>query len=245
MRTDLSRAHGGEQERPGPGEAEQILAPHEPAGSLAIDLLRHMTLVEGTRGNEATALRYGLRPHAAPAQAQLLEGRLDARVEDGIGHTIEREAQCEERDCETPTWHADGARRPESMSFRGSRALDVANRVRTVSLMAHCSIRDHAYSVCYQAPCGCRRTDGTMQAMVDTAAHEFAYASYWFYWHEEIASVTVMGILSGAREMQRTFNSREGLTEIDLSGLDPSSFEDLAYTFGRCDSFVTTWADAD
>ena len=245
MRTDLSRAHGGEQERPGPGEAEQILAPHEPAGSLAIDLLRHMTLVEGTRGNEATALRYGLRPHAAPTQAQLLEGRLDARVEDGIGHTIEREAQCEERDCETPTWHADGARRPESMSFRGSRALDVANRVRTVSLMAHCSIRDHAYSVCYQAPCGCRRTDGTMQAMVDTAAHEFAYASYWFYWHEEIASVTVMGILSGAREMQRTFNSREGLTEIDLSGLDPSSFEDLAYTFGRCDSFVTTWADAD
>ena len=54
-----------------------------------------------------------------------------------------------------------------------------------------------------------------------------------------------MGNLCGVREMQHTFNSGEGLTETDLSGLDPSSLEDLAYTFGGCGSLVTIWADAD
>ena len=68
---------------------------------------------------------------------------------------------------------------------------------------------------------------------------------YWFYGHGEITSVTGMGNLSGVREMQHTFNSCEGLTEIDLSGLGPSSLEDLAYTFGGCGSLVTIWADAD
>ena len=57
--------------------------------------------------------------------------------------------------------------------------------------------------------------------------------------------MTGMGNLCGVREMQHTFNSCEGLTEIDLSGLDPSSLEDLAYTFGGCGSLVTIWADAD
>ena len=45
--------------------------------------------------------------------------------------------------------------------------------------------------------------------------------------------------------MQHTFNSCTRLTEIDLSGLDPSSLEDLANTFGGCGSLVTIWADAD
>ena len=54
-----------------------------------------------------------------------------------------------------------------------------------------------------------------------------------------------MGNLHGVREMRHTFNSCEGLTEIDLSGLDSSSLEDLAYTFGGCGSLVTIWADAD
>ena len=35
--------------------------------------------------------------------------------------------------------------------------------------------------------------------------------------------MTGMGNLSGVREMQHTFNSCVGLTEIDLSGLAPSS----------------------
>lgn len=52
--------------------------------------------------------------------------------------------------------------------------------------------------------------------------------------------MTGMGNLSGVREMQHTFNSCVGLTEIDLSSL-----EDLAYTFGGCGSLVTIWADAD
>lgn len=37
----------------------------------------------------------------------------------------------------------------------------------------------------------------------------------------------------------------EGIAEIDLSRLDQSSLEDLAYTFGGCGSLVTIWADAD
>ena len=55
----------------------------------------HVPLVEGAHGHEAAAFRYGLRPHAAPAQAQLLEGGLDARVEDGVGLSVEWEAPCE------------------------------------------------------------------------------------------------------------------------------------------------------
>lgn len=53
-----------------------------------------------------------------------------------------------------------------------------------------------------------------------------------------------MGNLSGVRQMH-AFNSCEGLTEIDLSGLDPSSPEDLAYAFGGCGPLATIWADAD
>lgn len=54
-----------------------------------------------------------------------------------------------------------------------------------------------------------------------------------------------MGSLRNVRKVQRTLNSCEGLTEIDLSKLDPSSLENLAYTFGGRGSLVTIWADAD
>ena len=54
-----------------------------------------------------------------------------------------------------------------------------------------------------------------------------------------------MGSLRNVRKAQRTLNSCEGLTEIDLSELDPSSLEDLAYTFGGCGSHVTIWVGAD
>lgn len=79
----------------------------------------------------------------------------------------------------------------------------------------------------------------------DMAAYDHVNTNYWFYGHQSIADVTGMGNLHGVREMRHTFNSCSGLTEIDLSGLDPSSLEDLAYTFGGCASLVTIWADAD
>ena len=79
----------------------------------------------------------------------------------------------------------------------------------------------------------------------DMATYGHVNTNYWFYGHQAITEVTGMGNLNGVREMQHTFNSCEGLTEIDLSGLDPSSLEDLAYTFGGCGSLVTIWADAD
>ena len=84
-----------------------------------------------------------------------------------------------------------------------------------------------------------------VEIAADMATYDHVNTNYWFYGHGEIASVTGMGNLCGVREMQHTFNSCEGLTEIDLSGLDPSSLEDLAYTFGGCGSLVTIWADAD
>lgn len=79
----------------------------------------------------------------------------------------------------------------------------------------------------------------------DMASYDHVNTNYWFYGHQAITEVEGMGNLRGVREMQHTFNSCEGLTEIDLSGLDPSSLEDLAYTFGGCGSLVTIWVDAD
>ncbi|MBM6953321.1 hypothetical protein [Enorma phocaeensis] len=79
----------------------------------------------------------------------------------------------------------------------------------------------------------------------DMATYDHVNTNYWFYGHQAVTDVTGMGNLHGVREMQHTFNSCTGLTEIDLSGLDPSSLEDLAYTFGGCGSLVTIWADAD
>ncbi len=79
----------------------------------------------------------------------------------------------------------------------------------------------------------------------DMATYDHVNTNYWLYGHQSITDVTGMGNLHGVREMQHTFNSCTGLTEIDLSGLDPSSLEDLAYTFGGCASLVTIWADAD
>lgn len=80
----VALAHGGEQERLGAGESEHVLSADGPAGPLALDHLGHVPLVEGAHGHEAAPLRYGLRPHAASAQAQLLEGGLNARVKDGV-----------------------------------------------------------------------------------------------------------------------------------------------------------------
>lgn len=79
----------------------------------------------------------------------------------------------------------------------------------------------------------------------DMATYGHVNTNYWLYGHQAVTEITGMGNLHGVREMQHTFNSCEGLTEIDLSGLNPSSLEDLAYTFGGCGSLVTIWADAD
>lgn len=79
----------------------------------------------------------------------------------------------------------------------------------------------------------------------DMATYGHVNTNYWLYGHQSVTEVTGMGNLSGVREMQHTFNSCTGLTAIDLSGLDPSSLEDLAYTFGGCGSLAMIWVDAD
>ena len=100
-------------------------------------------------------------------------------------------------------------------------------------------------SVGYQPWYDHRHDVEAVEIASDMAAYDHVNTNYWLYGHQSITNVTGMGNLHGVREMQHTFNSCSGLTEIDLSGLDPSSLEDLAYTFGGCGSLVTIWADAD
>ena len=100
-------------------------------------------------------------------------------------------------------------------------------------------------SVGYQPWYDHRHDVETVTIAADMATYDHVNTNYWFYGHQAITEVAGMGNLHGVREMQHTFNSCEGLTEIDLSGLDPSSLEDLAYSFGGCGSLVTIWADAD
>lgn len=83
-------------------------------------------------------------------------------------------------------------------------------------------------SVGYQPWYDHRHDVEAVEIAADMATYDHVNTNYWFYGHQSIASVTGMGNLCGVREMQHTFNSCEGLTEIDLSGLDPSSLEDLA-----------------
>lgn len=100
-------------------------------------------------------------------------------------------------------------------------------------------------SVGYQPWYDHRNDVEAVKIAADMATYDHVNTNYWFYGHQSITDVTGMGNLHGVREMQHTFNSCTGLAEIDLSGLDPSSLEDLAYTFGGCASLVTIWADAD
>ena len=100
-------------------------------------------------------------------------------------------------------------------------------------------------SVGYQPWYDHRHDVESVTVAADMSVYDHVNTNYWFYGHQSITEVAGMGNLNGVREMQHTFNSCEGLTEIDLSGLDPSSLEDLAYTFGGCGSLVTIWADAD
>ena len=100
-------------------------------------------------------------------------------------------------------------------------------------------------SVGYQPWYDHRHDVETVTIAADMAAYDHVNTNYWLYGHQAVTEVSGMGNLRGVREMQHTFNSCTGLTEIDLSGLDPSSLDDLAYTFGGCGSLVTIWADAD
>ena len=81
----------------------------------------------------------------------------------------------------------------------------------------------------------------------DMTTYDHVNTNYRFYGHQSIAGVAGMGNLNGVREMRHTFNSCEGLTEVDLSGLDISSWSvtDLTYTFSGCGSLAIIWADAD
>ena len=81
-------------------------------------------------------------------------------------------------------------------------------------------------SVGYQPWYDHRNDVGAVEIAADMATYDHVNANYWFYGHQSVTDVTGMGNLHGVREMRHTFNSCTGLTEIDLSGLDPSSLEE-------------------
>ena len=62
-------------------------------------------------------------------------------------------------------------------------------------------------SVGYQPWYDHRHDVEAVEIAADMAAYGHVNTNYWFYGHQEIASVTGMGNLSGVREMQHTFNS--------------------------------------
>ena len=84
-----------------------------------------------------------------------------------------------------------------------------------------------------------------MEIAADMATYDHVNTNYWFYGHQSITGVAGVGNLHCVRDMQHAFNSCSGLMEIYLSGLGPSSLENLAYTFSRCGSLVTIWAEAE
>ena len=119
------RLDGREQKRAGAGEAEAVLALERLAGDGAGDVLGHVPLVEGAHGHEAAPLGDGPRPHATPAQAELLQCRLDARVEDGVGPAVEWEAPLERGHAEA----ARAARHEERDPGAGARVAEGVGRL--------------------------------------------------------------------------------------------------------------------
>jgi hypothetical protein len=70
---------------------------------------------------------------------------------------------------------------------------------------------------------------------------------YWFDGLSSVTSVTGMGSIHGACEMNYAFANCTGLTTIDLVGFSPSTLTTLTYTFSGCKALTTikvssTWA---
>mgnify|MGYP005782999823 CR=1 FL=1 len=79
----------------------------------------------------------------------------------------------------------------------------------------------------------------------DMSSCAYLNMDYWFYGHQEIASVAGLTNLHGVREMRYTFASCDGLASLDFSGFDESNLEDLFYCFSGCGNLTTIYADAD
>lgn len=110
----------------GAGEAEAVLVPDRLAGRRAGDALGNVSLEEGADGYEAAALDDSLRPHAATAAPELVEGGLYAGVEDGVRRSVEWESPLESGRPEAAraVWHEERDLRARADVVDGIWVLD-------------------------------------------------------------------------------------------------------------------------
>ena len=69
--------------------------------------------------------------------------------------------------------------------------------------------------------------------------------NYWFYGCIALVSVSGMCYLRNVSLMQFTFNSCTALSELDMTGFDPSSLTNVNYLFGVCSALEFILVDAD
>lgn len=89
-----------------------------------------------------------------------------------------------------------------------------------------------------------RFTKVRVLADMATAGFTELNLDYWFYAYTGITSFEGLGNLTPVSQMRYAFSSCIGVTELDLTGLDPSGLTDLFYAFAGCSALATIYADA-
>ncbi len=86
-----------------------------------------------------------------------------------------------------------------------------------------------------------------VRVLSDMAAAGFTELNlnYWFYAYTGITSFEGLGNLAPVSQIRHAFSSCTSVTELNLTGLDPSSLTDLFYAFAGCSGLTTIYVDAD
>ena len=90
-----------------------------------------------------------------------------------------------------------------------------------------------------------RLTKVKVKADMATAGFTELNMNYWFYAYGDVTSFEGLGNLRLVSRMRHAFSSCTAVTELDLTGFDPSSLTDLFYAFAGCSALTTIYVDAD
>lgn len=90
-----------------------------------------------------------------------------------------------------------------------------------------------------------RFTKVKVKADMATARFTELNMNYWFYAYGDVTSFEGLGNLRSVSRMRHAFSSCTAVTELDLTGFDPSSLTDLFYAFAGCSALTTIYVDAD
>lgn len=90
-----------------------------------------------------------------------------------------------------------------------------------------------------------RFTKVKVKADMATAGFTELNMNYWFYAYGDVTSFEGLGNLRPVSRMRHAFSSCTAVTELDLTGFDPSSLTDLFYAFAGCSALMTIYVDAD